>query len=75
MHHRGDWTPLGYDADEAMETRGIGLHDLVESVNAGRPHRASGELAVHVLETIHAILCSAEEGRTIAIASAGAVAA
>ena len=71
----GDWTPVAYRADAAMETRGIGLHDLVEAVRAGRPHRASGELAVHVLETIHAILCSAEEGRTIEIASLDAVAA
>jgi predicted dehydrogenase len=48
-----------------METRGIGLHDMVEALRAGRPHRASGELALHVLEAMHAILQSADEGRTI----------
>jgi hypothetical protein len=44
-------------------------------VRADRPHRASGDLALHVLETIHAVLRSAEEGRTIDIASREAAAA
>jgi predicted dehydrogenase len=71
----GDWEPVPYTANPAFETRGIGIHDLVEAVHAGRPHRASGELALHVLETIHAVLRSAEEGRTVDIASHEAVAA
>jgi predicted dehydrogenase len=71
----GSWVSVPYEVDAAMETRGIGLHDLVEAVQAGRPHRASGELALHVLETIHAVLRSAEEGRTVEIASLDVVAA
>ena len=35
-----------------------------------RPHRASGTLALHVLETALAVLRSAEEGRTVEIGSA-----
>jgi predicted dehydrogenase len=63
LRRRGgrDWESLRYDARPELETRGIGLHDLVEAVREGRPHRASGELALHVLETMHAVLASAEE--------------
>jgi predicted dehydrogenase len=63
----GEWEPLAYESRGDQETRGLGLHDLVESVQAGRPHRASGELALHVLETIHAVLRSAEDGSTVGI--------
>jgi predicted dehydrogenase len=63
-----EWVDVPYDGYGAMETRGLGLHDLVESLRAGRPHRASGELALHVLETIDAVLFSAREGRTVEIA-------
>ena len=74
-HTRDEWEALPYTANPAHETRGIGIHDLVEAVRADRPHRASGDLALHVLETIHAVLRSAEEGRTIDIASREAAAA
>jgi predicted dehydrogenase len=63
-----DWRTVPYEDLGEMETRGLGLHELVESVDAGRPHRASGELALHVLESIDAVLASAREGRTIEIA-------
>jgi predicted dehydrogenase len=65
--HRGEWEPLPYESRGAMETRGLGLHDLVQAVETGRRHRACGELALHVLETIHAILRAAEEGTTVEI--------
>ena len=64
----GGWQPVEYAAQPALETRGVGLHDLVEALRAGRPHRASGELALHVLEAMHAILQSADEGRTVDLA-------
>ena len=60
--------PIGYETRGEMETRGLGLHELVEAERAGRPHRASGELAQHVLETIGAVLRSAEEGVTVEVA-------
>jgi predicted dehydrogenase len=63
-----EWEPVEYELRGAMETRGIGLHDMVEALRAGRPHRASGELALHVLEAMHAILQSADESRTVDLA-------
>ncbi|MDR1807534.1 MAG: Gfo/Idh/MocA family oxidoreductase [Propionibacteriaceae bacterium] len=35
--------------------RGIGVLEMVEALRTGRPHRASGELALHVLEILTAI--------------------
>ena len=40
-----------YETYGAMECRGIGLEDLALAIEEGRPHRASAELALHVLET------------------------
>jgi predicted dehydrogenase len=36
--------------------RGYGLADLARALETGRPHRASGELAFHVLEIMEAVL-------------------
>jgi hypothetical protein len=48
---------------------GAGVCDLADAIMAGRPHRANGEMAAHIVE----ILCGAEESmrshRTIAITS------
>jgi predicted dehydrogenase len=66
---RSDWEPLAHGPRREIDRRGLGLHDLVEAVNEGRPHRASGELALHVLEAVHAILRSAEEGITVEVSS------
>ena len=65
----GEWQPVGYRSRGAQETRGYGLHEMIEAVRAERPHRASGELALHVLETASAVVRSAEEGRTVEIAT------
>jgi predicted dehydrogenase len=54
-----------YESRGAQETRGLGLEDLAEALRAGRPHRASAELALHVLETAEAAVRSAAEGRVI----------
>jgi predicted dehydrogenase len=66
---RGEWELVPYESHGARETRGCGLHDLAESLRADRPHRASGELGLHVLEAAVAVLRAAENGRTVAIRS------
>ncbi len=52
-----------------QDARGIGLHDLVEAIAAGRPHRASAELACHVVDVARTILASAEAGRSLDIST------
>ena len=47
--------------------RGIGLADLADAIVNNRPHRASGELALHVLEVIEAMHRAGDEKRTVSI--------
>jgi predicted dehydrogenase len=49
--------------------RGIGTADMAYGIQNGRPHRASGDLAFHVLETMESLLLAAEQGRHIALQS------
>jgi predicted dehydrogenase len=66
---RTGWEPLVYESRGDFERRGIGLHDLVDAVAEGRPHKSSAELALHVLEVTLAVLRSAEEGITVPVGS------
>lgn len=52
---------------EVADYRIIGLLDMVAAIRAGRPHRASAELALHVLEVMDAFATSSREGRHVAI--------
>jgi len=54
---------IPYESLGAQETRGRGIDELVEALRAGRPHQASGELALHVLEAAEAAVTSGEERR------------
>jgi predicted dehydrogenase len=56
---RDRFETVTYESSGPRETRGLGLHEMVEAMRDGRPHRASGQLALHVLETAEAILRSA----------------
>ncbi len=53
----------------AKNSRGLGVVDIAYAVKEGRPHRASGALALHVLEAMLGLLRSGEEGRRIEIES------
>lgn len=62
-----DWRELPVTGTTAG--RGIGVLDLARSIRAGTPHRASGELAHHVLELMSAITESGERSEFRAISS------
>jgi predicted dehydrogenase len=49
-----EWSalPMTHDGDVG---RGIGAADMAHAIRAGRAHRATGELAVHVLEVLSAL--------------------
>ena len=49
--------------------RGIGVADLAYAVRSGRPHRASGELAFHVLDLMQSFHEASAEGHHIQIQS------
>ncbi len=64
-----DWTDVPLSHGNAEQSRGLGLADLVRARRAGRAHRASGELALHVLEVMERILAAAESGCHQAVTS------
>lgn len=59
-------TPLLFDAHVG---RGIGVADLAQAIRSGRPARASGELAYHVLDAMQAVEESSAEGRHVLLES------
>ncbi|MFB4283775.1 MULTISPECIES: Gfo/Idh/MocA family protein [unclassified Nonomuraea] len=65
--HDADWRELPLSGTTAG--RGIGVLDMARSIRAGTPHRASGELAGHVLELMSAITESGEQAEFRTIAS------
>ena len=66
----GEWetVPLTHGHFEG-EFRSIGVADMATAIVTGRPHRASGALAFHVLEVMEAFQTSADEGRRVTIES------
>lgn len=65
-----DWDAVPLESPGPRDARGLGLHDLVEAIVAGRPHRASAELGLHVLEVAEGILEAAGKRRTVAVSAA-----
>ncbi|MEU8385600.1 gfo/Idh/MocA family oxidoreductase, partial [Streptosporangium sp. NPDC048865] len=49
--------------------RGVGVAEMAVAVRRGRPHRASGELGLHVLDVMTSIGESAERGEFVDVAS------
>jgi predicted dehydrogenase len=64
---RNGWEDVPIASRGEQDARGIGIHDLVEAVAARRAHRASGELAHHVVDVARSILAAATEGRTLEV--------
>ncbi len=49
--------------------RGVGVADMAQAIAADTPHRASGELAYHVLDVMHSFYDSSDEGHHIQLLS------
>jgi predicted dehydrogenase len=64
-----EWSevPLAF-SDEV--SRGIGVADMASAVRTGRAHRASGEVALHVLEIMQAFDVSSAAGEHVAMRTA-----
>lgn len=63
------WRDVGLSHANATQSRGIGLGDMVAALRIGRPHRASGELAAHVLDIMASALEASEQGRHVELAT------
>ncbi len=57
-----EWHEIPLTHPYTTNSRGLGVADLAHALRSGRPHRASGELAFHVLEIMEAIHLASDEG-------------
>jgi len=58
-----DWSEIPLRYGYAENSRGLGLSDMADGIREGRPHRASGALALHALEIMHGIHIASSERR------------
>lgn len=64
-----EWASVPVSAGYADAGRGVGLADMARAIETDRPHRASGELAFHVLEIMTAVLDAAHQHRVVDLTS------
>ncbi|SFD35299.1 Predicted dehydrogenase [Bacillus sp. OV194] len=58
-----EWVEQELVSDAAENLRGLGIADMADALLNGRPHRASGDLALHVLEIMHGFHESSSLGK------------
>jgi len=63
------WSEMPLTHAYAENSRGIGPADMACGLLTGRPHRANGELAYHVLDVMHAFGDSSASGRHVELES------
>jgi predicted dehydrogenase len=64
------WSEMPLTHPYARNSRGVGMADMAHAMRTGRPHRASGALAFHVLDAMQSALEAAEAGRSQVLESA-----
>lgn len=67
--YRGEWEKVPQFVEYEKYGRGIGVVDMIRSIEAGVPHKASGDLAYHVTDVIIAMDEAGKSGKEIAIES------
>ena len=63
------WREMPLSHSFAENSRGLGVLDMAVAIKENRPHRASGELAYHVLDIMHAIHDASRDGKHILLSS------
>ena len=69
MRPGSKWQEMPLSHGYADNSRGIGVADMAYALRSGRANRASGDLAFHVLDIMHAFHDSAKEGRHVTLKS------
>lgn len=65
----GEWEEVPLVVGRSRQSRGLGVVDMAVAMREGRSPRASGQMAFHVLDTMHAILDASQAGRHVLLAS------
>ena len=68
-HDDREWKNVPLTHPYAENSRGLGVSDMVRAIGEKRAHRASGELAFHVLDVMRAFHDASKKGRHINIKS------
>jgi predicted dehydrogenase len=63
------WKDIVITRGFTENSRGLGVADMAQGIQKNLPHRANGELALHVLEIMHGFLASSTLGQHIGINS------
>lgn len=61
----GDWKEVPLTHTYVENSRGLGVADMACALRSGRPQRAGGEMAFHVLDVMEAIEDASREGKHI----------
>jgi predicted dehydrogenase len=69
IRSRSDRQVLENDLPYSDNSRGLGVWDMCCAIDMGQKHRANADLALHVLEVIHAIMESGRKGCSISCES------
>jgi predicted dehydrogenase len=64
-----DWEPVQHTHGYGENWRSLGVADMAHALRSGRLHRASGALAYHVLDIMHAVHEASATGRHITLTS------
>jgi len=64
-----EWLDVPLTHGYTENSRSIGVADMANAIRSGRPHRASGELAFHVLDAMQAAAESSAKGKAVNLTS------
>ncbi len=64
-----DWSEVPLTHGYTKNSRGIGVADMAYALRSGRPQRANGDMAYHVLDIMHAFHDASREGRHVELSS------
>lgn len=68
-HDTREWRAMPLANEFTENCRGLGVADMARAMRDQRPHRASGDLAYHVLDIMHAAHDASREGRHVELTS------
>jgi len=64
-----EWKEVPLTHGYIGQSRSVGVADMAEAIKTGRPHRANGEMAYHVLDLMHGFHNAASQGKHIELQS------
>ncbi|MFO7534489.1 MAG: Gfo/Idh/MocA family oxidoreductase [Kiritimatiellia bacterium] len=62
-----EWQSVPHTHGYPENSRGLGVADMAAALQSGRAHRASGELAAHVLDAMQAFLDASDTGKAVTL--------